>query len=53
LTELANKKKSLPAPNQYIKCRNWEQEARRDKRDFQKFLKSEKLTETAAILKRK
>lgn len=23
LTEYANRRKALPAPNQYIKCRNW------------------------------
>ena len=48
LEQEAERKKSIPAPNKYNKCKNWRDENRAD--NLQKFLKSERITITDRIL---
>ena len=51
--EEALKKKSHPAPNQYIKCRDWAKESNKNKDNFQKFMYSKRITQTEEILAQK
>ena len=53
LTAQALKKKSLPAPNHYIKQSNWVAESAKNKDNKQRFLKELRITETDKILARR
>ena len=48
--EEALKKKGIPAPNHYIKCSNWAEDARKRKDNFQKFMTGKRITQTEEIL---
>jgi len=48
---MALKKKSHPAPNHYLKARDWKIESHKAQDNRQKFLKEERISETDKILK--
>jgi|TARA_B110001450_G_C17608131_1_gene476058 hypothetical protein len=51
LEQEAKRKQDIPAPNKYIKCLDWKKENKDI--NFQKFLRSERITLTDKILAQK